>query len=255
MLENMFENSAVGYANFYNQGGWTFPTLGLWNIPEGEVELTCRNSASRFIAMDYFYLAPLFEVRGFPSVILPIAAWPAQGEWTNGAQTGAVSSMAERPDISAWIKFDASVSGRYALFATVWHPAGAQHKIDFEIESRGKTQLGQVVLHEDEGIWQTALVGSFRLDEGGTIIRFSSAPGNPRQPVAVESFLIVPQDVILRKQTEVERRRERLGLLLVDGLATEWQHAPVVVSDPRGDSAHTTDLKKCGSSLRRAISM
>lgn len=54
-------------------GLWDLPVVGLWNLPAGQITLTFQSSSHRFIFLDYFYLAPLFEVRGYPSVFLPVS--------------------------------------------------------------------------------------------------------------------------------------------------------------------------------------
>jgi hypothetical protein len=82
-IPNELEIQAKGYT--WSVPSVSLPVVGLWKLPAESVTLTFQSGASRFIFVDYFYLAPVFEAQGTPSVFLPVSLWPAEGEWIWGA--------------------------------------------------------------------------------------------------------------------------------------------------------------------------
>ena len=246
VLPNVFEASATGQGRFFNQGGWTFPVFGLWQLAQGTATLTFRALESRAMVIDYFYLVPLFEAKGSPSAILPLSAWPAAGEWVSGMEwTGGDASATTEPGASSSIEFDAPLSGKYAFYVTAWHRPTATDRITIDIESGTNSRSVQIVLGP-EAEWQTKSIGSVALDEGSVTIRFASDPENPGTeefPLAVESFLIMPEGAVLTSVPAVETRRARDGIL-VDGLGYDWREVPLLLSDPHGDSSLTTDISE-----------
>lgn len=248
LIINQFENSKVGYFRSYNQGGWVMPVLGLWNIPEGKVKLTFRshNGKERFMAIDHFYLTPIFATKSGPTVTLPITAWPASGEWISGSPAvWAVSSMAKSPNLPSSITYDVPITGNYAIYVTMWHPGKHQHTVNFEIESYESVESAQVTLSKGESLWQTMRLGSFRLREGKATVRFISQPSNhhnQRYLVVIEGFMIAPENRILTELSDLPSRGAKRGHIALDGLGDEWENLPTVVTDPK-DTALKTDLR------------
>jgi hypothetical protein len=194
-ISNEFESARDGYFRRTHGGMWILPVLGLWNLPKGEVEISFRAEEREFIAIDYFYLIPLFEVDGRKSVSLPINAGPASGKWTFGESYHlSIGCMAGAPNLTSWINYEAPFSGNFVVYVTAWHEV-KKHGIDFEFGGSST----QIVLSADKPNWQTFRLGSFYFQKGKNTIKFTSSSFNPQDPdapVAIENFLIIPLKVL-----------------------------------------------------------
>ncbi|MFQ6001559.1 MAG: hypothetical protein ACE5LG_07805, partial [Anaerolineae bacterium] len=240
VIPNELEIQAKGHA--WPLGLWNLPVVGLWNLPAGQITLTFQSYSRRFIFLDYFYLAPIFEARGSSSVFLPVSPWPAEGDWIWGRPMDWASIATTTPGAASWIEFQVPVAGEYTIYVATWHDGAYEHLIDFQIGTGESSPTAQLILRAGT-YWQIERLGSFSLPEGEMSLRFTSNPQNPPDvPIAIAAMFIVPEGRVV---TELPFLREReKGRFRIDGLKEEWEDVPVFLTDPEGDQSLNSDIKE-----------
>jgi hypothetical protein len=244
-IPNELEAQAKGYT--WSVPAVSLPVVGLWKLPAEPVILTFQSGASRFIFVDYFYLAPVFEARGGPSAFLPISPWPAKGDWIWGRFMDWGSIATTTPGAASWIQFQVPVAGEYAIYVAAWHDGDYEHLIDFHV-GEGESALTSQITLPVGTYWQLERLGPFYLSEGEMPFRFTNNRQNPRDAaVAITALFMVPKGLVVSElPTLVERET---GAFRIDGLRDDWADVPVLIADSEGDQLLNSDIKE----LRVAI--